>query len=119
MHCLYSKEAEILHWSMEASEPRLAWPLKGNVGLRLAMAETRSVKDGLASGDLRGHPHLFSLLFWFVRVFGVFVCLFVLFFLFFALNGWWNPAWSGLPLGSGALDQGGLPGASVVQGITF
>lgn len=66
----------MLHWSMEASEPRLAWPLKGNVGLRLAMAETRSVKDGLASGDLRGHPHLFSLLFWFVRVFGVFVCLF-------------------------------------------
>lgn len=56
MCCLVSKEAEILHWSMEASEPRLAWPLKGNVGLRLAMAETRSVKDGLASGDLRGTP---------------------------------------------------------------
>lgn len=116
MCCLVSKEAEILHWSMEASEPRLAWPLKGNVGLRLAMAETRSVKDGLASGDLRGTPTFSPFLV--CSGFRGF-CLFVLFFLFFALNGWWNPAWSVLPLGSSALDQGGLPGASVVQGITF
>lgn len=41
------------------------------------------------------------------------------FVLFFALHGWWSPAWSALPLGSSALDQGGLSGASVVQGLTF
>lgn len=47
------------------------------------------------------------------------VSLFLPLFCFFALHEWWSPAWSALPLGSSALDQGSLSGASVVQGLTF
>lgn len=103
---------------MEASEPRLAWHLKGNVGLLTGHGRNKVSQGWTGLWGPKRAPPPFLLTFLVGSGFRGFFCLFVLF-LFFALNGWWNPAWSVLPLGSGALDQGGLPGAPVVQGITF
>lgn len=74
---------------------------------------------GLWGPERANSPLLTLMVCWVFLGFYVSCFSFSSFVLFFALHEWWSPAWSALPLGSSALDQGSLSGASMVQGLTF